>query len=93
MVRSANNIVYHELIGLQARVIKHTDKTLEGCSGVVVDETMNTLIIEKDGKIITVPKFGSRIVFKLPHKDVEVRGEMLVGRPEDRVKKLRGVVR
>lgn len=93
MGRNANNIMYHELIGLQARVVRHTDRTLEGLCGRVVDETMNTLVIDISGRRVTVPKFGSRIIFKLPYKDVEVRGEMLVGRPEDRVRRWRGVVR
>jgi ribonuclease P protein subunit POP4 len=89
--RDANNIIYHELIGLQAVVIDHTDKTLIGRRGKVVDETMNMLVIDEGGKEIKVPKLGSKIIFKLPDKDVEVCGEMLIGRPEDRVKKYRGV--
>ncbi|MCS7108250.1 MAG: ribonuclease P protein subunit [Sulfolobales archaeon] len=92
MGRNASNIIYHELIGLKARICSHTDVTLNGRSGIIVDETMNTLVLEDGVRTITVPKFGSRIIFKLPYKDVEVRGEMLVGRPEDRIKRLRGVV-
>lgn len=92
MRRKANNLVYHELIGLYAVVVDHTDRTLSGRRGVVVDETMNTITIDEGGKHIKIPKLGSRIIFKLPDKDVEVLGEMLIGRPEDRVKRYRGGV-
>ncbi len=93
MRRSAKNLIYHELIGLHALVIDHTDRTLRGRKGIVVDEAMNTLTVDEGGKCIVVPKLGARIIFKLPEKDVEVLGNMLIGRPEDRVKKYRGVVR
>ncbi len=93
MRRDVKNLIYHELIGLHAVIADHTDRTLRGCEGAVVDESMNTLTVGKDGKYVKIPKLGARIIFKLPDKDVEVFGEMLVGRPEDRVKRCRGVTR
>jgi len=88
--RRASNLIYHELIGLHAVVVDHTDRTLRGRRGVVVDETMNTIVVDEGGKHIKIPKLGARIIFKLPDKDVEVFGEMLIGRPEDRVKRYKG---
>jgi len=83
------NIIRHELISLPVRILKSTDQTQIGLKGVVIDETYNTLKIEtKDGKEKTIPKANSTFVFTLPDKiKVEVDGKLLLGRPEDRIKK------
>jgi ribonuclease P protein subunit POP4 len=82
------NLVRHELIGLKVKIKNSTDPTLKGKSGRVVDETYNMLKIETRKKEISVPKKNCIFVFKLPSKiKVEVDGKLLVGRPEDRIKK------
>ena len=42
------NLVKHELIGLEAEVAGSTNKFSIGISGLVVDETKNTLSIETE---------------------------------------------
>ena len=82
------NLVRHELIGLKVRVEKSTDPTQRKISGLVIDETYNTLKIEvkKRGKII--PKANAIFIFTLPNRvKVKVDGKLLVSRPEDRIKK------
>lgn len=89
-MRNPYNILRHELIGLYAKVV---DATHEGykLSGKIVDETKNTLSIEttesaKKTKII--PK--NCVVLELALDDgsvVRVDGRLLVGRPEERIKK------
>jgi len=83
------NIVRHELIGLEVKIKHSTDPTLNGRSGRVVDESYHMLYLEtKEGKEIKVPKKNCVFVFKLPSGvKVEVEGKLLVGRPEDRIKK------
>jgi ribonuclease P protein subunit POP4 len=82
------NLVRHELIGLEVEVKKSTNKTQIGIKGRVVDETYNMLVIDKGGKEKKVEKKSCVFVFKLPNgKKVEVEGWVLVGRPEDRIKK------
>lgn len=44
---SFKNIFYHELIGLELKVVDSLNKSLIGLSGIVVDETRNTLLIEQ----------------------------------------------
>jgi len=84
------NILNHELIGLRAKVVKSTHQGYVGIEGLVVDETMNMLVIMEDsGKIKMIPKKCCTFRFKLPSGIiVEVEGSYLVGRPEDRVKRL-----
>lgn len=76
------NVHRHELIGLQCEVVEHSDPTLEGVSGEVLDETMNTLKIGEK----TVEKEHGVFVFELPSgESVELDGEEIHDRPEDRV--------
>ena len=83
------NIVRHELIGLKVRIKNSKNKALKKISGIVIDETYNTLKIEtRNGKIKTVIKKVCVFEFTLPDgTKVEVDGRLLVGRPEERIKK------
>jgi len=92
MRRTKSNLIYHELIGLRVHVKFHTDKSLTNIKGKVVDETKNMFVILTDeGREKRVPKFGGVFVFKLSDTvSVEVRGDLIVGRPEERLKKYGG---
>lgn len=83
------NLVRHELIGLKVRIKKSLNSSLRNMKGRIVDETYNTFKIEKEnGKEKIVIKKLCTFVFYLPNgKRVEVEGRILVGRPEDRIKK------
>lgn len=82
------NLLRHELIGLEARVMDSSDPTLLGTSGKVVDETRNMLVIEQGKKIKTISKSTSTFLITLPDGErVTVDGKKLVGRPEERVKR------
>ena len=88
MTSSAENVLMHELIGLDARVVESSNPSNVSIHGKVVDESRNTLVIRHDGKDKRLEKKISVFVFKLPDcTSVEVDGAFLVGRPEDRVKK------
>jgi len=83
------NIFRHELIGLKVKVAESSHKGFKGLKGKVIDETKNTLKIElEDGKEIIVPKNVTIFHFKLPDGQiVEIDGRIIVGRPEERIKK------
>lgn len=82
------NLVRHELIGLRVKIKKSTDPTQWGMKGRVVDETYNTLRIETEQGERTVIKRNCTFVFTLPDETkVEVEGWLIVGRPEDRIRK------
>jgi ribonuclease P protein subunit POP4 len=81
------NLVRHELIGLQAEVAKSSNKFQIGIMGLVVDETKNLLAIETPGGIKKVQKIGSAFIFTIPSGSrVKVKGEIIAKRHEDRVK-------
>jgi len=82
------NVRKHELIGLQVAVLRSPDPSLVGVRGLVVDETRNTLVVEAAGREKRVPKEGTRFRFEV-QGGVEVDGDEILFRPEDRTKKAR----
>ncbi len=81
------NIVLNELIGLKARVLKSLDKKQRGLSGIVIDETKNTLVMETlNGSKRVVKKSSSfRFYFQGAHFDVD--GNEIAFRPVERTEK------
>lgn len=82
------NLRKHELIGLEVEVLHATDPSQAHVRGRVVDETRNTLVLEIQGHEKRIPKHGSRFRFEI-QGGLEVDGEEIRFRPEDRVKKAR----
>lgn len=81
------DILMHELIGLEVKVVDDSNPNNIFISGRIVDETRNTIVIRHRGEVKTVAKQHARFQFRLPGEEVEVEGASLVGRPEDRVKR------
>jgi ribonuclease P protein subunit POP4 len=80
--------VQGEFIGLKARVVESSNADSVGIRGTVIDETRNTLSIRHKDADKMVVKDSS--VFHLTMPDgtiVEVNGKVILGRPEDRLKK------
>jgi len=81
-------IILHELIGLKVLVKDSKNKYQKGIRGEVIWETYNMLHIKtKDGKIKKLLKKDCVFVFDWKGYKVKVDGKLLVGRPEDRIKK------
>lgn len=75
-----------ELIGLKVKIIKSTRRELIGLDGTVVNETLNTFLLESGKREKTVPKKLCVFEFSSDGKHV-IDGRDLVYRPEDRIKK------
>jgi ribonuclease P protein subunit POP4 len=82
------DIIQHEFIGLEAKVTDSTNPGYIGISGEVIDETYNTLtILNKTEKKIII-KDVAVIHLTMPDgKIVEIDGKVLLGRPQDRIKR------
>jgi ribonuclease P protein subunit POP4 len=81
------NVTRHELIGLDARVSKSFNRQLVGLRGRIIDETRNTLVLERDTREVTIPKDIVHLRLRLPKGEtVELDGRTIVSRPEDRTK-------
>ena len=78
-----------ELIGLQVKIKECKDPSWIGKSGLIIDETKNTFIIEVDDQKKTIAK--NIAIFELEHdgKKVTLDGSKITYKPEDRIKKVR----
>jgi ribonuclease P protein subunit POP4 len=86
-MRTARNILRHELIGLDCKIKKADNNTQLGIEGRIVDETRKTVLIETKAGFKSLPKQGSVFLLTLQGQKVEVPGDLLVAKPEDRIKK------
>jgi ribonuclease P protein subunit POP4 len=84
----APSIVQHEFIGLETNVVKCSNPATVGMTGVVVDETRNTFTLECNSARKVVIKDTAVFDFVLHDGTVvEIDGKVMMGRPEDRLKK------
>ena len=74
----------HELIGLRCRVVAAKNKSHVGASGVIRDETMKTLVMDNK----RVPKAGSVFRVWMDNATVDIDGDAILARPEERIKKI-----
>jgi len=82
------NLVRHELIGLQVRVVTSSNFSAIGGNGRVVDESRDMLTVETEFGEKHYVKDQCFFAFTLPSGEiVRVDGKVIVGRPEDRIKK------
>jgi len=85
------DIARSEFIGLEVEVIDAENKALIGLKGLVVDETKSLLIIEQDGVAKKVIKSQVTLKVLIEGQEFQIDGKILMGRPEDRLKKLRRI--
>jgi ribonuclease P protein subunit POP4 len=82
------DIIRGEFIGAEGKITKSRHSDYVGISGEVINETKNTFTILHAGKAKSVIKDSAVFHFKFSDGTiVEIDGKLLVGRPEDRLKK------
>jgi ribonuclease P protein subunit POP4 len=82
------DIIRYEFIGTQARIAKSVHAGYLGLAGPVVAETRNTLTLLHQGQPKSIIKDLAVFDFKFGDgTTVEIDGNLLVGRSEDRLKK------
>jgi ribonuclease P protein subunit POP4 len=87
-VKVTPDIIRYEFIGTEGKIAKSPHAGYVGIRGEVIDETKNTFTIMHEGKAKSVVKSSAFFDFKFSDGTiVEIDGKLLVGRPEDRLKK------
>ncbi|MBU5678572.1 MAG: ribonuclease P protein subunit [Candidatus Aenigmarchaeota archaeon] len=86
-MRNPRNILLHELIGLECKVIGSKNKNHLGIKGRIIDETKNLIILETKKGIKKISKKGAIFRLKLENGIVEILGNDILARPEDRIKR------
>ncbi len=78
-----------ELIGRKVTVIECTDPSWMNLTGLIIDETKHTFLIETNKKQKRIAKQTAMFAFEYHGKKIIVKGSQLVYRPEERIKKIR----
>ena len=78
-----------EFIGKHVTIIQCKDPTWVNKSGIIVDETKNTFLIERKNLTKRIAKKIATFEFTYHQKKIAVNGKQLTYRPEDRIKKAR----
>jgi ribonuclease P protein subunit POP4 len=82
------DIIRYEFVGTEAKIAESRHPGYVGISGKIIDETRNTFRILHEGKRKRVVKDSAVFHFRFSDGTVvEIDGKLLVGRPEDRLKK------
>ena len=79
------NILLHELIGLEAIVVKSNNEQITGISGKVIDETKSMLFLNTTKGIIKIPKESAKWKFSFDKNESIVNGSLLTKRPQERL--------
>jgi len=78
-----------ELIGLHVKIKECKDPKWLDKSGIIIDETRNTFILEIDNDRKRIAKNIAKFEFEQDGKKILLNGSKLTYRPEDRIKKVR----
>lgn len=82
----------HELIGLSVQIVTSPRISEIGLHGTIVNETKNTLTIQTPKQRI-IEKKGRKLCFKIGRMMIIIEGTALVGRPEERIKRKKLIIR
>lgn len=86
---TANNVLAHELIGLEAKIVESTDPSLADIKGTIVFETKNTLTIRTGNKTRQIAKSAAKKIEVATQTGAcFISGSSMIARPEDRVSRL-----
>ncbi|TSA17256.1 MAG: ribonuclease P protein subunit [Nitrosopumilales archaeon] len=79
------NLLIHELIGLEATVVKSNNEQITGISGKVIDETKSMLFLNTINGIKKIPKENAEWKFSFDKNESIVNGNLLTKRPQERL--------
>lgn len=82
---TTNNVVNHELIGLQVTVVESSNHQIVGLLGEIVDETKYMFTIDTTKGLKMIPKENSNWKFLLDNKNSVIRGASLLRRSYERI--------
>ena len=88
---SLKNILYHELIGTEIKILESPQKNLTSISGQIIFETKNMLHLRINNMLKLIPKtIIKKSILFTPSGVCFINGKSLIGRPEDRILKIKG---
>ncbi len=82
-------VLCDEWIGRAVTIVACTDPTWVGRTGVIVDETKNTFLIDIGGGRRRIAKHTATFQLMVDNRTININGALLRHRPEERIKRLR----
>lgn len=82
----AKEIIKKEWIGTQVKITDSKNKDNINIEGKIIDETQNMFTIRTQEGDKMVKKEDITLTTEMEGKMIDVEGNLLVGRPEDRIK-------
>jgi len=79
------NIILHELIGLDAEVVKCNNAQTVGLCGKIIDETKSMLVLNTENGVKKIPKANTQWRFSFDKIQTLVDGNQLTKRPQERI--------
>jgi ribonuclease P protein subunit POP4 len=84
-VITKENLLIHEIIGLEAIVVKSNNEQTTGISGKIIDETKSMFFLKTKNGIKKIPKKNTEWKFFLDKSVSTVNGNLLAKRPQERL--------
>jgi ribonuclease P protein subunit POP4 len=82
---TADNIVSHELIGLNTEITQSTNPQVVGLNGRIINETKSMFTINTENGTKSMAKSTNSWKFSIEGKEVIVNGSKIAKRPFDRI--------
>ncbi|MFQ6025125.1 MAG: ribonuclease P protein component 1 [Nitrosopumilaceae archaeon] len=82
---TSENLLLHEIIGLNVEIVESTNNQILGISGMVIDETKSMFVLHTKKGVKKIPKKNSTWKFFVPNSTVVLSGELLNKRPHERL--------
>ena len=79
------NLLIHELVGLEATIMKSNNEQIVGISGKVIDETKSMLFLNTINGTKKIPKENSEWMFSFNKNESTVNGNLLTKRSQERL--------
>ena len=82
---TTENITLHELIGLDAEIVRSSNVKSVGLKGKVVDETKSMFVLSTENGIKKFPKDNTTWRFSFANNKITLNGNTLTKRPYERI--------
>ena len=79
------NLVFHEIIGMQTTISKSSNDSFIGLEGKIIDETQSMFYIKTNDGTKIIPKKQNTWQFHLQDQKITLAGSKLNRRSEDRL--------
>lgn len=80
-----DNLIKHELIGLDVKLVSGNNTQIIGINGTIMDETRSMFTLKTNNGLRQIPKYFNSWQFKLGPEHVTVDGKRLAKRSFERL--------